>query len=604
MMDRRWSDSTGKDATTRHYHYQLLLEVSKRLSATLEPAVILQAAVDGLTRLSGLDTAAVYLLVDQHLHLWATTPPLPRDFPEELRFMPLAEHPHIGRAIMSAEFQLLPDYKNTTLTSAEQEVCEQRRLRTVLFVPLVAEEQVIGVFIVGSIDVPVVVSQEIIALSTALSHLTALAVKNAQLYHHDRERAAELQQALNARLQADIDRNKMQEALLQSRKMESIGRLAGGIAHDFNNMLSLILGHAELALRKLPSDHAASSHLRQIHDATQRSAELTRQLLGFARLQTIAPKLVDLNQLIEKMLSMLARLLGENIDLAWHPKTLSGGVMLDPSQVDQLLVNLCINARDAISGTGKVTIETDSVEFDKEYCTLHPDFQPGEYIMVAVSDNGIGMDKETLENIFEPYYTTKEIGKGTGLGLSTVHGIVKQNGGFINVYSEPGQGSCFKIYLRRRQLTDSSPVEFQPAPPSTLAGDETILLVEDEQKVLDLEQEILEGFGYRVFSASSPQAAMAIAQGSEVPIDLLITDVVMPQMNGQQLAERLRLHLPELRVLFLSGYTANVIAHHGVLHDGVMFLGKPFSKEQLGRKVRETLSNPSDGQTSSAPQFP
>ena len=578
----------------RAHSLTLLLEVSKALSATLDPAVILQAAVDGLTRLSGLDTAAVYLLEERSLELWATTPSLPPDFPEEMRFAPLAEHPHIGRTIETAEPQQIPDPKSVKLTPAERAVFEQRQLRTALFVPLVAEEQVIGVFIVGSIDVPVVISREIIALSTTLSNLTALAVRNAQLYRHDRQRATELQQALNDRLQAENERKKLQEALLQAQKMESIGRLAGGIAHDFNNMLSVILGHAELALRKVSDDHAVCPHLQQIRKATERSADLTRQLLGFARKQTIAPRLVDLNRLIENMLNMLQRLLGENIDLVWRPAPDPGMVMLDPSQVDQLLINLCVNARDAIDGPGKVTIETGSTRFDENYCTAHPGFQPGEYMILAVSDDGIGMDKKTLDNIFEPYFTTKTSGKGTGLGLSTVYGIVKQNGGFINVSSEPGRGSCFKVYLCRRQAADPPEIGPPAEQPASLEGHETILLVEDEQKVLDIEQEILEGYGYRVLPAASPQAAIALAEECGERIHLLITDVVMPQMNGQQLVEHLQPLLPGLKVLFLSGYTANVIAHHGVLHEGVIFLGKPFSKEQLAEKVRQSLLGISD----------
>ena len=588
------ADSPAEEASARNFHYQLLLDVSQKLAATLEPSVILQTAVDGLTRLSGLDTAAVYLVTDQQLQLWATMPPLPSDFPEEFRLSPLAEHPHINWTIESAEPQLIPDFPSVNLNPSERSICEQRQLRTVLIVPLICEHQVVGVFMVGSIAVPVTVSQEIIVLSTTLSHLTALAVKNAQLYQDNRKRAVELQQALDARLEADKERIKLQEALIQSQKMESIGRLAGGIAHDFNNMLSLIMGNAELALRKLPKEHVACSHLRQIHDATQRSAELTRQLLGFARRQTISPKLVDINQIIEKMLGMLARLLGENIDLAWYPQPLSGKVLLDPSQVDQLLVNLCVNARDAITSTGKVTIETRDIEFDADYCALHPEFQPGDYTMVAVSDDGCGMDMHTRKHIFEPYFTTKDIGKGTGLGLSTVYGIVKQNGGFINVYSELGQGSCFKIYLRRQISPEPSPVEASTLPPRTLNGDETILLVEDEQKVLDLEQEILESFGYRVLAANSPHEALVLAEKTSRQIDLLITDVVMPQMNGKELADRLQKTIPNLQVLFLSGYTANVIAHHGVLYDGVVFLGKPFSKEQLGEKIREVLYGSSE----------
>ncbi len=380
----------------------------------------------------------------------------------------------------------------------------------------------------------------------------------------------------------------LEKKFLQAQKMESVGRLAGGVAHDFNNMLNVILGHAEMALEDLPSDHPVTGDLREIRKAGQRSAQLTRQLLAFARKQTIAPKVLDLNEAVEGMLKMLRRLIGENIDLAWRPGKTHGMVKVDPTQIEQLLANLSINAKDAISDTGKITIETGHAVFDALYCAEHPGFCIGEFVLLAVSDNGCGMQPETLANLFEPFFTTKEIGKGTGLGLATVYGIVKQNHGFINVYSEPGQGTTFKIYLPRHAVDITpQPIEREETP--ARPGHETILLVEDEPMLIIMAQSILERQGYTVLPAASPGEAIRLAKEYGGKIHLLITDVVMPDMNGRDLADFLSAVLPEIQCLFMSGYTANVIAHHGVLEEGVHFMQKPFSGNDLAIKVRKIL---------------
>ncbi len=382
----------------------------------------------------------------------------------------------------------------------------------------------------------------------------------------------------------------LQEQLTQSQKMESVGRLAGGVAHDFNNMLNVILGHAELTLEDLPEDSPVRESLTEIEKSAKRSADLTRQLLAFARKQTIAPKVIDLNQTVEPMLKMLRRLIGEDIDLEWKPTQSPDRVRIDPSQVDQLLVNLCVNARDAIGkNNGKVTIETSSVAFDEEYCAIHAEFRPGQYVMLAVSDDGCGMDKETRDHIFEPFYTTKQSGLGTGLGLSTVYGIVKQNEAFINVYSEPDEGTSFQLYLpvyhaKPNQATqDTLPVTNQKG------GNETLLLVEDEMAILHLAKNALQRQGYHVLAAGTPVEAMAMARDSRKPIDLLLTDVVMPEMNGRELAKQILTLHPEVERLFMSGYTADVIAHHGVLEEGINFIQKPFSPKKLHAKIREIL---------------
>ncbi len=393
---------------------------------------------------------------------------------------------------------------------------------------------------------------------------------------------------ITERKQAKAEREKLQAQLNQVQKMESIGRLAGGVAHDFNNMLGVILGHTELALLQADENHDLYSDLKEIQTAAKRSANLTKQLLTFARKDIISPKKLDLNDTVESMLNMLRRLIGEDIDLVWQPATHLWPVKMDPSQIDQILANLCVNARDAISGVGKLTIETGRKTFDEEYCKEHAGFIPGDFVLLAVSDNGCGMDKDTLENLFEPFFTTKELGKGTGLGLATVYGIVKQNNGFINVYSEPGQGSTFRIYLPRL-VADEDTDKAVPEKKAASGGTETILLVEDEPTILRMTRMMLERKGYSVLSAATPSAAVEKAKNHSGAIDMLMTDVVMPEMNCRDLAGQITALYPGIRLLFMSGYTANVIVHQGVLDEGVAFIQKPFSMADMTMKIREVL---------------
>ncbi|MCA1793898.1 MAG: response regulator, partial [Desulfobacteraceae bacterium] len=396
-----------------------------------------------------------------------------------------------------------------------------------------------------------------------------------------------------AGISTDItDLKKMEAQLAQAQKMESVGRLAGGVAHDFNNMLGVISGRAELGLKKTALTDPVHKDFEQILNAAGRSADITRQLLAFARKQTIAPKVIDLNHTVANMLKMLGRLIGEDIDLLWQPDGDLWKVKMDPSQIDQILVNLCVNARDAIANVGKITIETGMKVFDTAYCDVHAGFVPGEFILLAVSDNGSGMDKDTLDNLFEPFFTTKETGRGTGLGLSTVYGIVKQNNGFINVYSEPEKGSSFRIYLPRHTADMAEKIPDRPMTPSPRGSGETILIVEDEATILEMLETMLESLNYTIFTAASPSRAMEMAHSHAGQIHLVITDVVMPEMNGRDLAEKLSALYPGINVLFMSGYTANVIAHQGVLDDGVAFIQKPFSMEDLAVKVCNRLTVP------------
>ena len=391
------------------------------------------------------------------------------------------------------------------------------------------------------------------------------------------------------RRKSETRRISLEAQLIQAQKLESVGRLAGGVAHDFNNMISVITGYAEMVMQQLGKDHSVYGDLNEIITAAHRSANITRQLLAFARKQTISPKVLDLNETVGDLLKMLKRLIGEDIDLAWQPSQDLWPLIVDPSQVDQILANLCVNARDAITGVGKITIETGNVTFDEGYCQDHAGFVPGDYVLLAVSDNGYGMSREVLGLIFEPFFTTKEEGRGTGLGLATVYGIIRQNNGFVNVYSELGHGTTFKIYIPRYfgDARPGAPMRRQTQIQANRG--ETVLVVEDDPTLLRLTQKMLEKLNYTVLAADNHGTATALAQQHPGKIHLLISDVIMPEMNGRDLADRLLAVRPEMKVLFMSGYTANVIAHHGVLKEGVNFIQKPFSMEELGRRMREVL---------------
>lgn len=400
---------------------------------------------------------------------------------------------------------------------------------------------------------------------------------------------AEVLDEVSLRLAAIWALHESEARLVQSQRLESIGRLAGGVAHDFNNQLTVMLNYTDLVREELGDDQPAQEWLDEITKAVQRSSNLTRQLLAFARRQVIAPKLLDLNEAVEEMLKMLRRLIGEDIDLVWQPGSGLAPVRMDPSQVDQILANLCVNARDAIGGSGRITIETGQAVIDDAYCATHHGFQPGSYIVLAVTDDGCGMDRDTLDHIFEPFYTTKAQGEGTGLGLATVYGIVKQNEGFINAYSEPGMGASFRIYLPRHD--GAAEPETSHAADTALGGSETILLAEDEQAIRKTTRLFLERLGYTVIDGDEPEAVLQAARAHDGEIMLLITDVVMPGMSGRELAAVLTAARPGLKVLYISGYTANVLADRGVVDDSVNFLAKPFGRDELARKVRAVLDN-------------
>ncbi|MBN1103326.1 MAG: PAS domain S-box protein [Deltaproteobacteria bacterium] len=393
---------------------------------------------------------------------------------------------------------------------------------------------------------------------------------------------------ITERKRAEEERKRLQAQLNQAQKMESVGRLAGGVAHDFNNMLGIIIGNAEMAMLQIDPSESSYKNIHEILKASQRSADLVRQLLAFARKQTIRPEVMDLNDMVSGMLKMLHRLIGEDIRLNWIPGKDVGRVRMDPTQVNQILANLMVNSRDAIPGVGKITIETANKSFDESYSRRHEGAVPGEYVLLGVSDTGAGMSPEVMEHVFDPFFTTKELGRGTGLGLATVYGIVKQNNGFINVYSEQGLGTTIKIYLPRFEGETVGAAE-KADERKLPEGTETLLLAEDEASLLNVAREILAGQGYTVLAARTPTEALMLAERHKGEIHLLLTDVVMPEMNGRELMGRLQALRPRIKALFMSGYTANVVAHHGVLDEGVHFIEKPFSPRTLAEKVREVL---------------
>ena len=384
-------------------------------------------------------------------------------------------------------------------------------------------------------------------------------------------------------------RNRLEDRLRQSQKMESIGRLAGGVAHDFNNMLSIILGYAEISMMDVPETEKLWRNLNQISKAAERSRDITRQLLAFSRKEIIAPIPVNLNANIIDTEKNLSRLIGEDIEFSFRPATGLWTVKIDPSQLDQIFMNLLVNARDAMPDGGSLTVETANIHINESSSHFHLDANPGDYVQLIVSDSGCGMDRETKEHIFEPFFTTKGSGEGTGLGLATVYGIVTQNNGFVNVYSEPDQGTVFTIYLPR--LLEECTPDKKPSTPKKITAIGTILLVEDEEMLLLMTTELLENIGYTVIQAPTPIKAISICEDYDQQIDMILTDVVMPKMNGREMINKINIIRPDIKVLFMSGYTADIVAQRGIVEAGMNFIQKPIERVLLHEKIMQVMGD-------------
>jgi PAS domain S-box-containing protein len=421
---------------------------------------------------------------------------------------------------------------------------------------------------------------------------------HAELEQRVRERTAQLAQA-NAELVQEVqERRRAEEALRrsedqlrQAQKMEAVGRLAGGVAHDFNNLLTVIGGYSEILLGGVPPGDPRRSQLEEIHKAAQRASSLTRQLLSFSRRQAVGPATVDLNAVLDGIAKMLRRLIGEDVELVAAPAPELGQIRADPGQIEQVIMNLAVNARDAMPKGGKLTLETANVRIDAAFASAHLDVTPGEYVMLAVSDTGSGMDDYVKAHLFEPFFTTKEMGKGTGLGLSTVYGIVKQSGGHIGVYSEPGRGTTLKVYFPRFAGTETTRIEL-PSAPTAAGGSETVLVVDDEEKIRTLIRELLKSQGYGVIEARDGREALRISGDHGKPIHLVLTDWIMPGLGGPEVAERLAAKNPGIRIVLMSGYTDAATGGSKRVPPGARFLQKPFTTDGLLRVVRETLDRP------------
>ncbi len=501
----------------------------------------------------------------------------------------LNEHAAGRRVIETGEPLLLPtlDYAQLrqSATPAVVDAYETIGIHSLLLVALRVRGESVGLLaLVRFRPGSTAFDEADLELAQALADQAALAISNARLLRSAMQELAERQRA-------EAALRKSEEQLRQSQKMEAIGRLSGSVAHDFNNLLSVILSYSDLVLSDLKPIDPLRADIESIRRAGEKAADLTRQLLAFSRQQVLTPRTLDLTDVLRESEKMLRRLLSEDIEIVTHYARALSHVKVDPGQIDQVLLNLVVNARDAMPDGGKLTIETKNVELDDSYTTEHFGVASGAHVMLAVSDTGIGMDQQTQARIFEPFFTTKEIGKGTGLGLSTVFGIVKQSGGHIWVYSEPGGGTTFKVYFPVSMDVDAElPVEV--VAPTTMQGTETILLVEDQDEVRRVAQAILRRYGYHVIEARNAGEALLSCERHPRTIHLLLTDVVMPQLSGRELAERLLTIRPDMRVLYMSGYTENVIVHHGILDSGIAYLQKPIVPDLLVRRVREVLDRP------------
>ena len=564
-------------STTRHDRLQALLEASRQLSKIQPVESLLNAIAQACGHLLSSESVGFWLVDGDELVVTGTWGDA-----HEIMVTPRL---HLGeslsgRVAVSGEALVVADLaSDPRLLPAHRETSCRLGYRGMLVVPVKIGERVAGVLSIRT-KRDSGFSSEDVALALAFASQAAVALENSRLYQETRRAYDEL--------------STTQDQLTQARKMEAVGRLAGGVAHDFNNLLTVMIGRSQLLLRRLETQDSVRPELELIQEAAGQAAELTRQLLAFSRKQVLRPTVLDLNRAVANLGAMLKRLIGEDIVLVTELAPTLGCVKADPGQIQQVVMNLAANARDAMPRGGRLTIETANVDLDATYARRHAGVPPGPYVMLAVTDTGLGMAPETQAHIFEPFFTTKGPGQGTGLGLATVYGVVKQSDGHIWVYSEPGRGTTFKIYLPRVNAT-VTPEETDPNGAPLSPGHETILLAEDAPAVRALARDVLQAQGYTVLEAQHGREALTIGEQHAGPIHLLLTDVVMPEMNGRELVERLAPIRPTTPILYMSGYTDNVVVHHGVLDRSAVFLEKPFTPAALVCKVRQVLDTNGDG---------
>ncbi|GAB4366202.1 MAG: hypothetical protein Kow00128_09420 [Deltaproteobacteria bacterium] len=558
-MDQGVVHSTAEELARQNDALATILEVSKTLVSTLEVEQVLQAATDGVTKLFGLDTAAVYLLEGETLRLGATTPPIPPDFPEEMRSAPRAEHPHIDRALVSGEPVLVPDFRTATLTPAERAVGEMRGLRTLLFLPLVAGTQAVGVFIAGTVAQSRALSEDDIRLSRTLANLAALAVENSLLYASGRRYASELERQIADRKRAEQERLEMERRLLHAQKLESLGVLAGGIAHDFNNLLMAVLGNLDLALLKLSPVSPSRAFIEQSIQAARRAADLTRQMLAYSGRGRFVLEALDVSDLAQENAHLFRSSVPRTIALDLALGRPLPSIEADPGQIQQVIMNLITNAAEATGAPGgRITLSTYERLFDERELTrsrIEPLPPPGRFVVLEVSDTGCGMDEETQQRLFEPFFSTKATGRG--LGMAAILGIVRGHRGAILIESGADRGTTIRILFPALEEAQTKPAESSDAPgrpekAQALGG--TVLIVDDEEHVRRVCTEMVQALGMRPVTASDGREAVELFRRNPGEFDVVLLDLTMPNLDGMSACAELRRIRPEVKVVLCSGY--------------------------------------------------